>query len=194
MRSISWPSWSHAWRASWSAASSAASRRKRSRKRLGSRFERCSATGSRRACCCGVPWNRDRPRPGPDALVSHSLTPHDWQQLSPLLDAILDAPPERRAALLAELSGGDPVRRSELDNLVAECERAHPLLDRPATERFAALADEEPVRFPASLAERYRVAREVGRGGMATVYLAHDLKHARDVAVKVVSREVAFAL
>src|SRR4029453_621460 len=36
------------------------------------------------------------------------------------------------------------------------------------------------------LAERYRVTREIGRGGMATVYLAHDLKHARAVAVKVV--------
>jgi predicted ATPase len=38
------------------------------------------------------------------------------------------------------------------------------------------------------LSERYRVVREIGRGGMATVYLAEDLKHRRQVAVKVMKR------
>jgi serine/threonine-protein kinase len=36
------------------------------------------------------------------------------------------------------------------------------------------------------LRERYRLDRELGRGGMATVYLAHDLKHRRPVAIKVI--------
>ena len=40
-------------------------------------------------------------------------------------------------------------------------------------------------RLQASLADRYRVDRELGRGGMATVYLAHDLRHDRPVALKV---------
>ncbi|HVF38671.1 MAG TPA: protein kinase, partial [Gemmatimonadaceae bacterium] len=44
------------------------------------------------------------------------------------------------------------------------------------------------------LAERYRVGRELGRGGMATVYLAEDLKHNRDVAVKILNPEVAAVL
>ena len=42
-----------------------------------------------------------------------------------------------------------------------------------------------------ALADRYRFEREVGRGGMATVYLAEDLKHRRPVAVKVLHRELA---
>ena len=46
----------------------------------------------------------------------------------------------------------------------------------------------------AALADRYRVERELGRGGMATVYLARDLKHGRDVAIKVLHPEVAEAL
>ena len=42
-----------------------------------------------------------------------------------------------------------------------------------------------------TLAERYRLEREIGRGGMATVYLAQDLKHHRPVAVKILHAELA---
>jgi len=43
----------------------------------------------------------------------------------------------------------------------------------------------------AALADRYRIERELGQGGMATVYLAQDLKHDRKVAVKVLRPELA---
>ena len=46
----------------------------------------------------------------------------------------------------------------------------------------------------AALADRYRVERELGRGGMATVYLAHDLRHDRPVALKVLRPELAASL
>jgi serine/threonine protein kinase len=46
----------------------------------------------------------------------------------------------------------------------------------------------------AGLGGRYRLERELGAGGMATVYLAHDLRHERDVAVKVLRAGVAQAL
>ena len=42
-----------------------------------------------------------------------------------------------------------------------------------------------PAALVAALADRYRIERELGAGGMATVYLAHDIKHDRDVAIKV---------
>ena len=51
-----------------------------------------------------------------------------------------------------------------------------------------------PDRLAAALADHYRLERELGRGGMATVYLAHDLRHARDVAIKVLRPEYAAAL
>ena len=44
------------------------------------------------------------------------------------------------------------------------------------------------------LSDRYRIERELGAGGMATVYLARDLKHDRDVAIKVLRPELAAAL
>jgi eukaryotic-like serine/threonine-protein kinase len=43
----------------------------------------------------------------------------------------------------------------------------------------------------ADLAERYRIERELGHGGMATVYIAHDLKHQRSVALKVLHPHLA---
>lgn len=53
---------------------------------------------------------------------------------------------------------------------------------------------ESETRLREALAERYAIHRELGRGGMATVYLAEDLKHHRPVAVKVLNAELTAAL
>src|SRR3954471_18108949 len=53
---------------------------------------------------------------------------------------------------------------------------------------------EAPDLLAAALADRYRVERELGRGGMATVYLAHDLRHDRPIALKVLRPELAASL
>ena len=49
-------------------------------------------------------------------------------------------------------------------------------------------------RLRSALSGRYVVERELGRGGMATVYLAEDLKHRRKVAIKVLHPELAVTL
>src|SRR4030095_963725 len=46
-------------------------------------------------------------------------------------------------------------------------------------------------RLENALADRYRIERELGQGGMATVYLAEDLKHGRKVAIKVLHPELS---
>jgi len=49
-------------------------------------------------------------------------------------------------------------------------------------------------RLNESLASRYTVERELGEGGMATVYLAQDIKHKRKVALKVLKPELGAVL
>ena len=49
-------------------------------------------------------------------------------------------------------------------------------------------------RLTTALADRYTVTRELGQGGMATVYLVHDRKHDRDVAIKVLKPELGAVL
>ena len=51
-----------------------------------------------------------------------------------------------------------------------------------------------PERLAAALSGSYRIEREVGVGGMATVYLAHDLKHDRQVALKILRPELTAAM
>ena len=60
------------------------------------------------------------------------------------------------------------------------------------TPCFSPMADISALT--AALADRYRIERELGQGGMATVYLARDLKHDRDVALKVLKPELAAVL
>ena len=46
-------------------------------------------------------------------------------------------------------------------------------------------------RLSAALADRYRIERELGQGAMATVYVAEDLKHERQVAIKVLREDLS---
>jgi len=63
-------------------------------------------------------------------------------------------------------------------------------LSRAPSRRLADLI----ARLQAALADRYTIERELGRGGMATVYLAQDRKHHRRVAIKILKPELAAAL
>jgi eukaryotic-like serine/threonine-protein kinase len=54
--------------------------------------------------------------------------------------------------------------------------------------------DDPPAALPESLAGRYRIGRVLGRGGMASVHLARDEKHGRDVAIKVIRQDLSASL
>jgi len=124
------------------------------------------------------------------------VTPEEWGRIQPLLDRALELTPPELSAFLSESSGSDESLRAELERMLIDCRRLDPLLERPAFERFQSLMEPEAESWQAitagsKVAERYVIAREIGQGGSATVYLAHDLKHDRAVALKVLHAELA---
>jgi Tol biopolymer transport system component/predicted Ser/Thr protein kinase len=64
----------------------------------------------------------------------------------------------------------------------------------PSSLRQAAAVADIAVQLGEALRDRYVIERELGHGGMATVYLAHDLRHDRSVALKVLRPELAAVL
>jgi serine/threonine-protein kinase len=97
------------------------------------------------------------------------------------LDAV-ELRAEERAAFVAAAACGDAVVEARVKALLRHHE-----------EEDGAEADESAhhALVQAALARRYTVKHAVGSGGMATVYRAHDVKHGRDVAIKVLHPRLA---
>src|SRR5690349_5319422 len=108
-----------------------------------------------------------------------SMTPERWRQVDAVVREALAQPADARAAFVSGACRGDASLRREVEELLGV--RTGDFLARP----FVAAEDAATyTRASAALADRYVLEREVGRGGMATVYLARDLRHERRVAVK----------
>ena len=124
------------------------------------------------------------------------ITPARWQEIEPLLDAALDCAPAGRDAFVMTATASDPALRAELEALLRDAAAGSPLqlLDRSASEVFVSLLrdDSEIVArvFAEEFAGRYTISKRIGAGGMATVYLAHDVRHDREVAIKILHPEL----
>jgi len=101
-----------------------------------------------------------------------------WRMLEPLLEHALDLPSSERAAYVDAACASDPVLRDDLLALIAADDDSGAFLERPAAELAPELFDdlEEAADSTAPAAGRrvgaWRLVREIGRGGMGTVYLA----------------------
>ena len=126
----------------------------------------------------------------PDARDFRS--PEVWARIEPLLDRCLDLEGEARSALLEEIGARDPGLRGEIDRLLRADEATRGPLDLALGERAPALlraaleeAEAPAPRVPGQVGP-FRLVREIGRGGMGTVWLGErtDGGFRQQVAVK----------
>ena len=112
------------------------------------------------------------------------MTPERWQEVKALLDGALQRAPFDRPAFLEQACGADAALRREVESLLAVDDDDADFLEPRAAKH---LDEQEDLsrQLQTALGASYRLDRELGRGGMSTVYLAHDSKHRRQVAVKV---------
>ena len=85
-------------------------------------------------------------------------------------------------------------RRGPRQRTRPPCERRGPARVSARAVILSAVVSDIPEALRAALGERYHLVRVLGRGGMATVYLADDRKHNRQVAVKVLRQDLAASI
>ena len=112
-----------------------------------------------------------------------------WQRLTDVFHAAVALESAERGAFLADTCAGDPALREEVERLLAAHERAGDFIESPAVAIQGARAEADDSAAGRRIGP-YRVAREIGRGGMGTVYLAEraDGHFEQRVAIKLIKR------
>ena len=114
-----------------------------------------------------------------------------WDRVEALFDGALARPASGRAAWLEAECGGDEALRGEVTRMLVAHERLGGILDSAPPPAPDPDPGETLRQVAAALGDRFELQRELGRGGSATAWLAHERKHGRRVVLKVLDPSVA---
>ncbi|HJQ22897.1 MAG TPA: serine/threonine-protein kinase [Blastocatellia bacterium] len=117
------------------------------------------------------------------------MTPERWRQAKALLEAALARDPDGRAAWLADACKEDALLREEVESLIASYEEDRDFMEAPAVASAPSLGGAAPAP-EGRMVGPYRLIREIGHGGMGTVFMAAraDDQYRKRVAIKLVRR------
>lgn len=117
------------------------------------------------------------------------MSPERWQKIHELFEAALERPIDDRAAFLAHACAGDEEAQRRVEAMLAADAQNDLLMDRPAYEAVDNFAPsgsrpDDSQSYSGEMIGVYRLIKELGRGGMGTVYLAFDTRLGRQAALK----------
>ena len=117
------------------------------------------------------------------------MNPEQWRKIREIFEAALERPVDERAAFLAQACADDDETHRRLEAMLTADARDDLLIDRPAYQAVSAilpqvLGTEDSQSFSGEMIGVYQLTRELGRGGMGTVYLAYDTRLERPAALK----------
>jgi eukaryotic-like serine/threonine-protein kinase len=114
-----------------------------------------------------------------------SVSPTQWSRVKDAFEAVIDAEPEVRAAMLEQLATDDPVVEREVRSLLSAADETGGILTGVGLHAFDGVRT-QPSRLIGQQLGAYRIEREIGRGGMGVVYEGRhiDPALAKRVAIK----------
>ena len=117
-----------------------------------------------------------------------------WEDVVTLFEQVLQQPVAERERFLARATQEDLELRDQVAALLRADAAAHPVFDATPAALAASMRDEPPASLAGRSIGVYTLVREIGRGGMATVYHGEDAKHRRPVALKLLDPITSSAL